>query len=358
MDPIVNSTEYCDWRVQSQGNCQGATYVSFLYTTHIISSFLFLFISVGILIHNIWWKGQKIWEFSRNDRAFRPRPTEGFVFWCTGYFFFRCVLSVLLLASVNEGKRVLLENFADLPWVFVSGAMGFYLVGIIYATPASFSTHNGFSSKKRRASQGGDIHIDNNHTSGRFSSMMEPKRVYLPSPMILNFTLLGLTVLPLIANQILASFAGESFDRGDLDAYNALISAMYGVWSFVVAIIFVLYIFFGKQLLTIISSNMASINDNVGRVSSRIGADSEYTDRDDNERQLNTLKSTYQRMRAILILCGSLSAMMGLMMLFFAIFRREILNDTTASETFSLLWIHGASVALGCSLIFILFRKA
>jgi len=87
---------------------------------------------------------------------------------------------------------------------------------------------------------------------------------------------------------------------------------------------------------------MASINDNVGRVSSRIGADSEYTDRDDNERQLNTLKSTYQRMRAILILCGSLSAMMGFMMLFFAIFRREILHDTVASEAFALIWIHGA----------------
>ncbi|KAF9312663.1 hypothetical protein BG003_006030 [Podila horticola] len=355
IDPAINSTEFCDWRVQSQGNCQGVTYVSFLYTTHIISSFLFLFISVGILIHNIWWKGQKIWEFSRNDRAFRPRPTEGFVFWCTGYFFFRCVLAVLLLAGVNEGKRGLLENFADLPWVFVSGAMGFYLVGIIYATPASFSTHNGFSSKKRRTSQGDNF---NNNDTGRFSSMMEPKRVYLPTPMVLNFTLLGLTFLPLVANQILASFAGSAFDRDDMDLYSAMISAMYGVWAFVVAIIFVLYLFFGKQLLTIISSNMASINDNVGRVSSRIGADSEYTDRDDNERQLNTLKSTYQRMRAILILCGSLSAMMGFMMLFFAIFRREILHDTVASEAFALIWIHGASVALGCSLIFILFRKA
>ncbi|KAG0045650.1 hypothetical protein BGZ83_009111 [Gryganskiella cystojenkinii] len=361
MEPVVNSTEFCDWRVQSQGNCMGVTYVSFLYTTHIISSFLFLFISVGILIHNIWWKGQKIWEFSRNDRAFRPRPTEGFVFWCTGYFFFRCVLSVLLLVGVNEGKRGLLENFADLPWVFVSGAMGFYLVGIIYATPASFSTHNGFSSKKRRSTQNDNFNnnaIQINNDMGRFSSMMEPKRVYLPTPMVLNFTLLGLTVLPLIANQILASFAGAAFDRDDMDVYNNLIAAMYGVWAFVVAIIFVLYLFFGKQLLTIISSNMASINDNVGRVSSRIGADSEYTDRDDNERQLNNLKSTYQRMRAILVLCGSLSAIMGFMMLFFAIYRRQILNDNTASETFALIWIHGASVALGCSLIFILFRKA
>ncbi|KAI1310187.1 hypothetical protein EDD11_003894 [Mortierella claussenii] len=275
----------------------------------------------------------------------------------------RCVLSVLLLVGVNEGKRTLLENFADMPWVFVSGAMGFYLVGIIYATPASFSTHNGFSSKKRRNSQGNDLNnnmnINNNYNyandpsyAGRFSSMMEPKRVYLPSPMALNFTLLGLTFVPMLANQILASFGGSAFDRGDMEMYNNMISAMYGVWAFVVAIIFVLYIFFGKQLLTIISSNMASINDNVGRVSSRIGADSEYTDRDDSERQLNTLKSTYQRMRAILILCGSLSAIMGLMMLLFAIFRRQILNDETASETFSLIWIHGAS-----SSIFLLFRE-
>ncbi|KAF8929530.1 hypothetical protein BGZ58_008877 [Dissophora ornata] len=242
--------------------------------------------------------------------------------------------------------------------------MGFYLVGIIYATPASFSTHNGFSSKKRRNSQGTDLNINTSndpndpHNAGRYSSMMEPKHVYLPSPMVLNFTLLGLTLLPLVANQILASFGGAAFDRGDMNMYNSMISAMYGVWAFVVAIIFVLFIFFGKQLLTIISSNMASIHDNVGRVSSRIGADSGYTDRDDSERQLNTLKSTYQRMRAILILCGSLSAIMGLMMLFFAIFRRQILNDETASETFSLIWIHGASVALGCSLIFILFRKS
>ena len=69
MEPVVNSTEFCDWRVQSQGNCMGVTYVSFLYTTHIISSFLFLFISVGILIHNIWWKGQKNGkEQERSDR--------------------------------------------------------------------------------------------------------------------------------------------------------------------------------------------------------------------------------------------------------------------------------------------------
>jgi hypothetical protein len=33
---------------------------------------------------------------------------------------------------------------------------------------------------------------------------------------------------------------------------------------------------------------------------------------------------------------------MGLMMLFFAIFRRQILNSTVASEAFSLIWIHGA----------------
>ncbi|KAF9583175.1 hypothetical protein BGW38_010095 [Lunasporangiospora selenospora] len=273
----------------------------------------------------------------------------------------RCVLSVLLLVGVHEGKRGFLENFADLPWVFVSGAMGFYLVGIIYATPATFSTHNMASNngKKRRTGHRDDFEKEGgpNVNHGRITSMMEPKRVILPSPMVLNFTLLGLTVLPLVTNQILASFAGDAFDMGNMELYGSLISAMYGVWTTVVVIIFGLYIFFGKQLLTIISSNMASINDSVGRVSSRAGTNSEYADRDDNERQLNTLKSTYQRMRAILILCGSLSPLIGLMMLFFALFRKQILNSTVASEAFSLIWIHGASVALGCSLIFILFRK-
>ncbi|KAF9429795.1 hypothetical protein BGZ76_001101 [Entomortierella beljakovae] len=337
----MNSTEFCDWRVQCQGSCDGVTYISFLYTTHIISSFMFLFISVGILIHNIWWKGQKVWEFSRNDNAFRPRPTEGFVLWCAGYFFFRCVLSVLLLVGVNEGRRDFLENIADLPWVFVSGAMGFYLVGIIYATPASFSSHqnsnNTFQGSKNRRSDEFENAIEK--PENRLSSIMEPKRVYLPKPMVLNLTLLGLIVVPLITNQILATFAGEAFDRHDLHTYNSLISAMYAVWACVALIIFVLYIFFGKQLLTIISSNMASINDSVGRISSRIGANSEY---EDSERQLNTLKATYQRMRAILILCGSLSPLMGLMMLFFAIFRERILNSVAASQAFSLFWIHGA----------------
>ncbi|KAG0215823.1 hypothetical protein BGX31_000776 [Mortierella sp. GBA43] len=403
---MVNSTEFCDWRVQSQGDCEGTTYISFLYTTHIISSFLFLFISAGILIHNIWWKGQKVWEFSRNDNAFRPRPTEGFVFWCAGYFFFRCVLSVLLLIGVHDGKRGFLENFADLPWVFVSGAMGFYLVGIIYATPASFSSNNSYSKKRR--SHDFDAHKNNNSNNTSISTtvtgglaaalglgagsgagsgggsaaspgaatvtpagdssttlnkegglnnvQMESKRVYLPKPMVLNFTLIGMIVLPLITNQILASFAGAAFDRGQMEAYSKLISAMYGVWTVVVIVIFVLYIFFGKQLLTIISSNMATVHENVGgRVSSRVASNSDY---EDHERQLNTLKSTYQRMRAILILCGSLSPLMGLMMLFFAIFRKQILNSAVASEVFSLVWIHGASVALGCSLIFILFRKS
>ncbi|KAG0312579.1 hypothetical protein BGZ99_009380 [Dissophora globulifera] len=352
------SIEFCDWRVQSQGDCEGTTYISFLYTTHIISSFMFLFISAGILIHNIWWKGQKVWEFSRNDNAFRPRPTEGFVLWCAGYFF------LLLLVGVNEGRRSFLENFADLPWVFVSGAMGFYLVGIIYATPASFSSSSQrafVSSTRKRRSNEFDRRPDNNTNSGsaekdrRLASLIEHKRVYLPKPMVLNLTLLGLIVLPLITNQILATFAGAAFDRNDLVAYNRLISAMYGVWAIVVGVIFVLYIFFGKQLLTIISSNMETINDNVasasGRNSSRVmvgggtgpgAAGTIHDEYEDHERQLNTLKSTYQRMRAILILCGSLSPIMGLMMLFFAIFRRQILNSTVASEAFSLIWIHGA----------------
>ncbi|KAG0345634.1 hypothetical protein BG004_003445 [Podila humilis] len=236
--------------------------------------------------------------------------------------------------------------------------MGFYLVGIIYATPASFSTHN-IVKKRQRASLGGTLSgpAEDKENYSHLSSAISPKRVYLPSPMVLNFTLLGLTIVPLITNQILAAFAGAAFERGDMKRYNAFIASMYGVWSFVVAIIFMLYVFFGKQLLTIIASNMAQINDSQARNSSRNGTNSEYEDRDDSERQLNNLKSTYQRMRAILILCGSLSPLMGLMMLFFAIFRERILRSTTASEAFSLVWIHGASVALGCSLIFILFRK-
>ncbi|KAF9354354.1 hypothetical protein BGX34_011090, partial [Mortierella sp. NVP85] len=34
---------------------------------------------------------------------------------------------------------------ADLPWVFVSEVMGFYLVGTIYATPDSFLSQNPYS---------------------------------------------------------------------------------------------------------------------------------------------------------------------------------------------------------------------
>ncbi|KAF9185454.1 hypothetical protein BGZ50_003045 [Haplosporangium sp. Z 11] len=345
MEPIINATEFCDWRVQTQGNCQGVTYVSFLYTTRIIASFLFLFISVGTLVHNIWWKGQKIWEFSRSDRS---RPTEGFVFWCAGYFSFRCVLSVLLLVGVHEEKRGFLENFADLPWVFVSGAMGFYLVGIIYATPASFSSYRSLTNRNKRTRPSQEPDSASNTattttTSDKFAEhlalIMEPKRVYLPTPMVLNFTLFELAIIPLIVNQTLASFAGSAYDRGNLHTYGSLISAMYGIWVLVVDIIFALYIFFGKQLLTIISSNMGTINNNVGRVSSRVGTNSEC---EDSERQLNTLKSTYQRMRAILILCGSLSPIIELMMLFFALYREKILNSVVASEAFSLVWIYGA----------------
>lgn len=122
--------------------------------------------------------------------------------------------------------------------------MGFYLVGIIYATPASFSTNQ--SNKKRRSAQGVDF--DNSNLGGLESkeTLLQSKRIYLPTPMVLNFTLVGLTLFPLITNQILASLAGSAFDRGDSKLYSALLSAMYGVWTFVVAIIFLLYIFFGK----------------------------------------------------------------------------------------------------------------
>jgi hypothetical protein len=124
--------------------------------------------------------------------------------------------------------------------------MGFYLVGIIYATPASFST----STKKRRASHEleSPTTLTNDKNAGRLNSLMGPKRVFLPTPMVLNLTLMGLILLPLITNQILASFAGRAFDSGDFDLYNSLIAAIYGVWTFIVGVIFVLYIFFGKYV--------------------------------------------------------------------------------------------------------------
>ncbi|KAF9194733.1 hypothetical protein BGZ51_007962 [Haplosporangium sp. Z 767] len=226
--------------------------------------------------------------------------------------------------------------------------MGFYLVGIIYATPASFSSYRSLTNRNKRTRPSQEPDSASNTattttTSDKFAEhlalIMEPKRVYLPTPMVLNFTLFELAIIPLIVNQTLASFAGSAYDRGNLHTYGSLISAMYGIWVLVVDIIFALYIFFGKQLLTIISSNMGTINNNVGRVSSRVGTNSEC---EDSERQLNTLKSTYQRMRAILILCGSLSPIIGLMMLFFALYREKILNSVVASEAFSLVWIYGA----------------
>jgi len=125
--------------------------------------------------------------------------------------------------------------------------MGFYLVGIIYATPASFSTNQ--SNKKRRSTQSAEFDgglVGGSLEAKEAASRMQSKRVYLPTPMVLNLTLLGLTVLPLITNQILASLAGAAFDRGESGVYRGILSAMYGVWTFVVAIIFLLYIFFGK----------------------------------------------------------------------------------------------------------------
>ncbi|KAF9279662.1 hypothetical protein BGZ88_012625, partial [Linnemannia elongata] len=188
--PLVSSSEFCDWRVQSQGNCEGVTYVS----------------SGSSLV-------------TTGPSGLDPQK------------------------ALSSGVQAI--SSADLPWVFVSGAMGFYLVGIIYATPASFST----TSKKRRASHELESQspttLTNDKNVGRLSSLMGPKRVYLPTPMVLNLTLMGLILLPLISNQILASFAGRAFDRGDFDLYNSLIAAMYGVWTFIVGVIFVLYIFFG-----------------------------------------------------------------------------------------------------------------
>lgn len=136
--------------------------------------------------------------------------------------------------------------------------MGFYLVGIIYATPASFSSQNSYSKKRRSqdfdankttegTARGGND--NNDDKEGHLNNVqMETKRVYLPKPMVLNLTLVGMIVLPLVTNQILASFAGSAYDRGDMEVYNKLISAMYGVWTAVVIVIFALYIFFGKYV--------------------------------------------------------------------------------------------------------------
>ncbi|KAF8950104.1 hypothetical protein BGZ46_004758, partial [Entomortierella lignicola] len=157
--------------------------------------------------------------------------------------------------------------------------------------------------------------------------------------MALNFLLLGMIILPWISNQILASVAGLAYDHGNLILYKKLVSIMYGLWALVAMAIFVLYVFFGKQLLTIISYNIACVNDTVGRTSSRVGVSSES---EDNERHLNTLKATYHRMRAIIFLCGSLSPLMGLMMFVLAFFRAQILSNTAASQAFSLFWVHGA----------------
>ncbi|KAL1918720.1 uncharacterized protein VTP21DRAFT_2742 [Calcarisporiella thermophila] len=311
---VDETTPFCDWRITADG-CYGGQAVAYMYVAHLVLCSIFFLLCCWILYDRVVRKHQKICDFSRREMAIQPKPTEMFILNAAFFFFFRGLLAVVVFTNIGPGDMVARENWGNVAWNFAASALVFYLAGLIFATPHSYN----------------DIEMA--------TSVSSP---YLPSPLQLNILMLALILVPIVLNQSLASAAGFAFHRGDIGTYNILVTSLYVMWGVVAGSVMSLYIFFGRQLLSILSRNIEAIQSSNQYMA---GKNNVYAQR------LREVKASYRKIRGVVFLMFVMLPVLLFVILALAFFRVEILRQHNLSYFFAVMWINSCALAIGSAVV-------
>ncbi|OZJ06852.1 hypothetical protein BZG36_00049 [Bifiguratus adelaidae] len=237
----------------------------------------------------------------------------------------RAILCVLVITGADLGNRVTEENWGNAAWSFAASTIVFYLIGIIFATP---------------------------HTFNDMDELNIRPSIYMPSPMRLNIVLFSLTLIPLIINHTLSTLAGSAYEAGDLNGYSRMVAGVYIMWGAVAFIIMLLYVVFGRQLLTILSKNMVGLEQHVpfrGAMESKTGLT--------QASRMRELRASYRKIKGVVITMIIMMPVITLVCVVLAILRARILSNVGVMIAFSCLWVNACGIAIGIALIFMGYGK-
>ncbi|KAL1925739.1 uncharacterized protein VTP21DRAFT_622 [Calcarisporiella thermophila] len=325
-DNVSDDTPFCDWRVTIE-NCFGGQFVAAVYLAHFIFSALFVLLCGYILFDRTIRRRQRLFEWSQRELAFYPKPTEMFVLFAMLFFILRAVFAALIFNNVPM-SMLARENWGNAAWPFAAAAIVFYLSGLIFATPHSYS----------------DIGLTN---SGR---------TLLPSPFQLTSIMFTLVLLPMALNQGLATAAGVVYDGGNLKGYGQLVTGLYLMWGIFIVVMFSFYIFFGRQLILILARNIEVFEVNA-RHDSSVESLSHGLKTNVFAKRLCEIKRSYNKIRGVVVLIVVLLPVVLITTLSMTFFRLYIMQNHTLSFVFAFMWINACAATVAISVVIMGLRS-
>ncbi|KAL1919447.1 uncharacterized protein VTP21DRAFT_2140 [Calcarisporiella thermophila] len=320
---VTEDTLFCDWRITAD-ECFGGQAVAYMYLAHLVFCIMFVFVCGYILFDRIVRRRLRFYEWNTREMAFYPKPTEMFVLMAMIFFVLRAALAINVFANLSGDNMTARESWGNVAWPFAAAAIVFYLTGLIFATPHSYS----------------DIELSSSGTP------------FLPTPSQLTAIMFTLVSLPFLLNQGLAIAAGFAYDKGDIEGHNNFVTGLYLMWAVFIVVMFSFYIFFGRQLIVILARNIEAIQastryDSANCSSSGLKSmkNNVYTHR------LNEIKESYRKIRGTVMIIVILMPVVLIVTLSMTFFRVYIMRNHTLSYVFALMWINATAFTVAVSVV-------
>ncbi|KAJ3184108.1 hypothetical protein HDU85_001959 [Gaertneriomyces sp. JEL0708] len=220
---------YSDWRVSLLGVEKQAIHI--VYVLGVILNGGVAVANLILLYYFVVIKRQKIVSFANG--IVRPQPVPAYLTSSAIFAVGRTIFSIMMISGAygygkanNEGY--IMEAFHEWPWGFGYSAIALYLMGIIFATPATV----------------------NDPTLSA---------VYLPSPVQMNIFAGAMIALPVVLANTFAGISGYFYDHKNMTLALRFTSLHYWVWGTWSFLLMLSGIFFGRQLDRLIGATVKQL---------------------------------------------------------------------------------------------------
>ncbi|KAI7879609.1 hypothetical protein K492DRAFT_188582 [Lichtheimia hyalospora FSU 10163] len=195
----------------------------YIYIVNIALSGLVVAVGIGLIIHRIFIKGHRLWDYRRAGGCLRPKPVDSMLVLLTFYNILRLVSSVILVVDVAPTNLIARSFLFEIPWQFGYGSFALYLVGIAQTLAES---HKAVSTG------------------------------WLPSAQVVDLLGSWFFLWPFVINNVCSIISG-AFAYSNLYVAEVFARLLYGFWFLHDASLSGAVLFAGWRLVRILNSHLA-----------------------------------------------------------------------------------------------------
>ncbi|KAI9498120.1 hypothetical protein BDB00DRAFT_801223 [Zychaea mexicana] len=283
---------HCDWRLTIYG-CEESRPMYYIYVVNIalsgplLTHVITLAKGIGLLIHRIFIKGHRLWDYSRGPSrgCLRPKPVDAMLFLLTLFNILRLVSSVILVADIAPDNLIARSFVFEIPWQIGVGSFTLYLVGIAQTLAES---HKAISSG------------------------------WLPSPVIVDLAGTWLFLWPFVVHNIFSIVAGAYADK-NLWIAELFTRLLYGFWFYNNATISAAVFFAGYRLVRILKGHLSKFKESSGP-------------------RYSAVKTGIFKIQAIVVIIIICLMTFATFLLLYGILRDQIMTSTAGSVFLGVVW--------------------